>query len=221
MARVSHVLNAQYSATPHTLSEKTAVTQGATPQHSLQGTPLTPYSSPRVLELQLQQPAHAHNTTSPKQTLCSEYGSNASACTTPILTEEGLPFDPWRILGSDTLCTDNTAAAAAACYHNPPAPWLQLSPINDNRHLSCTIAIYTAVVQTGLPNITSAQIPVAHGINILELRCSPHGYADKQLCDFLEFGWPMNYTHFLPPTPVTKNHASATDFPVSVSKYIQ
>ena len=31
----------------------------------------------------------------------------------------------------------------------------------------------------------------------------------------------MNYTHFLPPTPVTKNHASATDLPVSVLKYIQ
>lgn len=81
--------------------------------------------------------------------------------------------------------------------------------------------IYDAVHSTGLPNYLSARIPLPHGLNMPVWRSYLQCYdQDPLLCDFLEFGWPINYTSDTPPTPVTANHGSALAFPRDVQAYL-
>ncbi len=44
--------------------------------------------------------------------------------------------------------------------------------------------------------------------------------SDPLLCDYLEFGWPANYTSPACPTSAATNHASATAFPQHVTDYL-
>ena len=46
------------------------------------------------------------------------------------------------------------------------------------------------------------------------------GYPDAQLCEFLEYGWPMNHTAPLPPQPDYINHMSATAYPEAVNTHL-
>ena len=45
-------------------------------------------------------------------------------------------------------------------------------------------------------------------------------FADNVICEFLEFGWPINYTSPTPPTPVSHNHPSACNYPDDVHQFI-
>ena len=66
--------------------------------------------------------------------------------------------------------------------------------------------IYNAVKTTGLPNYISAKIPLSSGLNISQWRQQLTGYPDEYLVDFLEYGWPLDYTASLPPKPTYINH---------------
>ena len=45
-------------------------------------------------------------------------------------------------------------------------------------------------------------------------------YHDKQLCDFLEFGWPIGYTKSSPPQSSSKNHGSALARPDIIDAFL-
>ena len=66
--------------------------------------------------------------------------------------------------------------------------------------------IYTQVHTTVIPNYIGECIPVPSGLNILAWRSLLTDYHDKQLPDFLEFGWPADYSAETPPVPMTANH---------------
>ena len=58
------------------------------------------------------------------------------------------------------------------------------------------------------------------GLHIPAWRERLTSYHDKQLCDFLEFGWPIGYTKPSPPQSSSKNHGSALACPDIIDAFL-
>lgn len=82
------------------------------------------------------------------------------------------------------------------------------------------VKIYDLVRSTGRHNYLEARIPVPSGMNIAAWRTLLHDYSDYQLCDFLEFGWPVNYSLPHPPQGRQQNHNTANAYPSHVRQYL-
>lgn len=80
--------------------------------------------------------------------------------------------------------------------------------------------IYDAVKASGVHNFLDARIPLPHGLHIKQWRKQLMDYTDQELCDFLEFGFPINYVASTPPVSVIGNHSSALDYPQDNRKYL-
>lgn len=80
---------------------------------------------------------------------------------------------------------------------------------------------YQTIKATGLPNYMKARIPVHSDLNILQWELALQCYHDKQICEFLKYGWPVGFLHSTPPVAIPINHKSALEFPDHVSKFIQ
>lgn len=91
---------------------------------------------------------------------------------------------------------------------------------NNQANIRTYMRIYDVVRSSGIPNYRCARIPLPHSLNMARWRSYLQDYHDTDLCDFLQYGWPMNYTLDTPPTPTSRNHRSALDHPFHVAKYI-
>ena len=79
-----------------------------------------------------------------------------------------------------------------------------------------------ALVKTSkLPNYMGCQIPVNSGLNIPKWRHYLANYWDQQLCDLLEYGFPLVFDRECLLTSVEENHTSANDNTSHVSKFIE
>ena len=81
-------------------------------------------------------------------------------------------------------------------------------------------SIYKTVKSTGLPNFLKARIPVPSGLKIQNWRYLLSDYHDNSILDFLEFGWPVDYTSYHRPTPTYKNHIEKGDYSNQINNYI-
>lgn len=70
--------------------------------------------------------------------------------------------------------------------------------------------LYSAIKDTNIPNYLGARISVSSCLNIPQWRAVLVNYHDRDLCDLLEFGWPVGYLKDSPPVAVHSNHPSAT-----------
>lgn len=82
-------------------------------------------------------------------------------------------------------------------------------------------ATYDPIKKAGLPNFAGAKIPLTTGLNISAWKHKLSDYHDKQLCLFLQYGWPLGYLKDSPPDSVTQNHPSATSNMSHVRKFVQ
>ena len=74
---------------------------------------------------------------------------------------------------------------------------------------------------TGLPNFAKARIPVKSDLNIARWRELLANYFDCAVCDFLEFGFPLDYSaHCLPYVSEYRNHYGARSHISEVSQYL-
>lgn len=69
--------------------------------------------------------------------------------------------------------------------------------------------LYSDVKNEALPNFIGAKVPIQSGLNIKAWYQMLQHYHDAQLCDFLQYGWPLGYLSKTPPTTVLTNHPSA------------
>ncbi len=90
------------------------------------------------------------------------------------------------------------------------------SPLDFQRE----IEVHRVVVKSGLPNYIGCKIPVFSSLKISKWRIRLNNFPDKQLVDFLEFGWPIGYNSQYWPLTTFKNHKGAVDYSADVSKYI-
>ena len=66
--------------------------------------------------------------------------------------------------------------------------------------------VYDTVRKTCVPNYLEARLPLKSGLCIPSWRKALVDYRDSELVDFLEFGWPLDYTAPVAPTPALSNH---------------
>ena len=81
--------------------------------------------------------------------------------------------------------------------------------------------IYTTVRATALPNYLGAKIPIPSGLNIPAWRKLLTGYHDRHMVDFLEYGWPVDYTADTPPNPTNGNHQEDPTNTVFIESYVE
>ena len=80
--------------------------------------------------------------------------------------------------------------------------------------------IYDEVRETALPNHIGARRPLVSGLNIAAWRLMLTEYHDLQLVDYLEYGWPADYTADHPPVSAKDNHKESQDHAVHIKKYV-
>ncbi len=80
--------------------------------------------------------------------------------------------------------------------------------------------MHTRLQTVSGPNAFTLRIPVPSALNISEWRSRLHNYSDPELCDFLEFGWPVSYVSSTPPVSSQQNHGSALSSPQIIESFL-
>ena len=83
------------------------------------------------------------------------------------------------------------------------------------------VELCNKVISGGYPNAWGARIPVKSGWDLELLEQLLSDYADKEVVNWLRYGWPISRPPNWPdPIPTFNNHASAVRFPAEIEKYI-
>ena len=82
------------------------------------------------------------------------------------------------------------------------------------------IAIHSKIRASGLYNFQDCRIPVFSRLNISYIRQKLLNYSDYQVCDFLEYGWPVVHNGISIRSSSCRNHTGATDFPEQITSYL-
>lgn len=86
----------------------------------------------------------------------------------------------------------------------------------------CDIILAEEVTRTGKFNFQQARIPVKSGWNIELLTQLLQEFEDKQVVEFLQFGWPIDRDDSVPLPRITgRNHKGALDFAEAVDAHIE
>ena len=84
------------------------------------------------------------------------------------------------------------------------------------------VHLHHRVLAFGRYNFLGARLPVNSSLNLPFWQSKLRDYDDYVVCDFLEFGWPvdLNYASSLSTDQFSRNHKGATDFPSAVDSYL-
>ena len=84
------------------------------------------------------------------------------------------------------------------------------------------LALHEEVYTSGLPNYRCCRCPVLTSLSIPEWRECLRNYHDSRVCDYVQFGWPVNYDYVRFHFPVSDDrmHKGALDFPMAVTQYL-
>ena len=89
------------------------------------------------------------------------------------------------------------------------------------RHVLEAREIFDKVVQTDQYNFQKARVRVPSGLNIPAWESYLKDYDDREIVDYLKFGWPISFNRSHPLVATQKPHPSGRDHPVSVNHYIK
>ena len=113
-----------------------------------------------------------------------------------------------KILRSETYCNSNSAPASFSWPPLLTSDWTDI--VNTHKRINLS----------GLPNFSGLKIPVKSKLNIKNWRSLLNDYKDADICDFLEFGFPVGYTASQLPTPSQINHKGALAFADHVDQFL-
>ena len=77
-----------------------------------------------------------------------------------------------------------------------------------------------AIISSGLPNIWGCRIPVYSRLNIPFFRSLLKNYWDSNLCELLEFGFPIGLVRDVN-VLANRNHKGAEEYPTDIDKYLE
>ena len=80
--------------------------------------------------------------------------------------------------------------------------------------------VHGLVRATGVPNFIKARVPVKSQLHIRAWKENLEGYWDQQLCQLIEFGFPLDFNRKCDLKCDKGNHKSALEFPRDVDAYI-
>ena len=231
---LAHPVNVRTATTSLTLKSPARPTKPSTFPQSTESTCST--LGPIVPEARQTPVSNSHQTYStPTSTsaACTPVASN-----TQVIFEQSLPFEE----ADDTLLSSlpgipkpaqpSLKASSLAEVHLQlrggyhfidralPAPELVTSP-NTEYTMSYFTALHSMVVARGptwpewTPNHLGARIPLSHcKLKVERWRHHLIGYENKEICQFIEFGFPLGLSSDPPPALVstTRNHGSSYQF---------
>ncbi|KAI8511865.1 hypothetical protein Bbelb_109650 [Branchiostoma belcheri] len=116
----------------------------------------------------------------------------------------------------DSGCPSSTSTESETLSH-PPDQTVPNAAIVDS---STFRDLHITVEASGQYNFQSCRIPVPSKLKVPVWRQLLQDYPDKEICDFLDFGWPIGYVLDTTPTPTSRNHRSAVLFPADVDRYL-
>ena len=87
------------------------------------------------------------------------------------------------------------------------------------------INLHTLLYENDSFNFNSYRIPVFSNLKIEFWREELNDYSDSQVCDMLEFGWPLGFQRCeeqqFEVSSGVKNHKGAREFPKEIEKYLK
>jgi len=87
-------------------------------------------------------------------------------------------------------------------------------------HSSPAVVAHILAAKFPQPNAFGAKIPVSSQLRISVWRHYLTDYADQDVVEVLQFGWPINYTSSVLPQSTNTNHSSALAYPKDVKHYL-
>ena len=94
---------------------------------------------------------------------------------------------------------------------------------NSNKSFPCSyfIELHNNVIAANTYNYCGAKIPLSHSkLNMPYWREMLVNYHDTDLCEFLEFGWPLGLDPSVPLKSTLKNHPSSWQFAEEMDKFL-
>lgn len=80
--------------------------------------------------------------------------------------------------------------------------------------------LFTDIKMTGVPNFIGAKIQLHSDLVVEQWEAALQAYHDKEICEFLKFGWPIGFLADQPPVSQLENHPSAKQHERHISKFI-
>ena len=80
---------------------------------------------------------------------------------------------------------------------------------------------YKQMRETGVPKYMEAKIKVPSSLNYDAWDHALRNYKDREICQFLHYGWPANYSADEPPQPAAVNHSTALQFPKHIQELLE
>ena len=81
--------------------------------------------------------------------------------------------------------------------------------------------IFDTAVATGRYNFAGARLRIPSGLDINRWKQALVAYHDRNIVDYLAYGWPINFDRTSPLFPTPKNHPSATQWQEDVDHYVE
>ena len=84
------------------------------------------------------------------------------------------------------------------------------------------VTLHNQVYTMGQPNFLGVHLPVPTALNLSLWRSLLIEYSDVEVCNYLEFGWPIGYNHHeVLPSSNFCNHKGALDFPSAIGTCVR
>lgn len=80
-------------------------------------------------------------------------------------------------------------------------------------------SLYGTIKAKNIPNFLGARTPLKSDLNLDKWDEMLELYHDKEICNYLRFGWPVGYEADSPPSTVEENHHSGRQYLDQVKKF--
>ena len=98
---------------------------------------------------------------------------------------------------------------------------LPISPNTSHHKVDDPVSLHKLVKDSGTYNFLGCRIPIKSQLHVEEWERELQDYWDVQLCEFLKFGFPLDFNRNSKLRWENKNHNSAIQFPGDVDAYLQ
>ena len=165
-------------------------------------------------------------TSTPKKDSTVDHRSTQQMAPPQLISPEPMPPDDRRRVpdGVSPAGKDNKNSSAMMCgpieYSGVIKKLWPYPTSNANREAPIHMDIFRRVRDTNLPNYMAARVIVPSELNCDMWDILLHDYPDREICQFLRFGWPSSYTAPTPPTSTMRNHPSAAAYSAHIDHFV-
>ena len=139
-----------------------------------------------------------------------------------------------KLVGSSPLADDNTPSDVMRLELDNKKIYQKFPPLVDELVVNNSpdsldmdtfnanmLEIYNRVFASARYNYQMERIPIPSGLHLDAWKSFLRDYEDREILDFLEFGWPSNFIHSSSLLSTFKNHKSGSEFSSHIDAYLK